>query len=236
MNVPLPPKGEGSSAGLGGVAGDSGQRKSGRAALDPHSLVSGVGALLARRGENLAICETSAGGALATLISAAPACEKWFRGGLILYGGNESPLAQRLRHVSERSGVVSEEYAAALAQFARRTFACEWAIAESGIAGPQTGRRSAKPVGMVCLAVAGPGVEAASGQARDTSPGIAEGPDDEGSLKCGPERDQRDSADAFAGQQQVRSITRILQDAGRTENQQQFAVESLRLLQCLLEA
>ncbi len=236
MNAPLPPKGEGSSADLGGVAGDSGQRKSGRAALDTHSLVSGVGALLARRGENLAICETSAGGALATLITAAPACEKWFRGGLILYAGNESPLAQRLRHVSERSGVVSEEYAAALAQFARRTFACDWAIAESGIAGPQTGRRSTKPVGMVCLAVAGPGVRAAGGRARETNPGIAEESDDESSLKWGPEENQRVTADDYAGQEQVRSTARILRDAGRTENQQQFALESLRLLQCLLEA
>jgi nicotinamide mononucleotide (NMN) deamidase PncC len=32
-----------------------------------------------------------------------------------------------------------------------------WAIAESGIAGPQGSRRSPKPVGAVALAVAGPG-------------------------------------------------------------------------------
>ena len=236
MNAPLPPNEECSSADVGRDAGYPGQGKSTVATRDARSLVSGVGALLARRGETIAICETSAGGALATLISAAPACEQWFRGGLILYAGSESPLAQGIRHVSERSGIVSEEYASALAQFARRTFACDWAIAESGIAGPQTGRRSAKPVGMVCLAIAGPRVEAASGQARETSPGITEVPDDEGSLGCGPERNQRVTADAYAGQEQVRSTTRILADTGRTENQQQFAVESLRLLQCLLEA
>ena len=79
-----------------------------------------------------------------------------------MYGGTTVPLVRDIGSIATEFGIVSEEYAAALAQYVRSAFACEWALAESGIAGPQLGRRSAKPVGMVCFAVAGPGIAGAS--------------------------------------------------------------------------
>ena len=149
------------------------------------------------------------------LIHGHPAPETWFRGGLVLYAGSEIPLARDMRAVASKHGVVSEEYAAAMARFARRAFACDWALAESGIAGPQTGRRSAKPVGMVCLAVAGPPVDRESTSERGTSPRATGRPDRE--------------------EDSVWTATRLLPDAGRAENQRQFGAEALALLRYALQ-
>ncbi len=184
--------------------------------LDARQLVEQIGVLLARRGHTLAVGETSAGGALASLIHVVPLSESWFRGGIVLYAGRDVPLAQSIRGVASFHGVVSEEYVAALAGLVQRTFACEWALAESGIAGPQIGRRSAKPVGMVCLAVAGPKPSRNFTQARGTS--------------------LRATADMLVGEEPVWATTRVLVDSGRNANQRQFAVEALRLCLHVLEA
>ncbi len=183
--------------------------------LDLQRLIEEVGATLAKRKATLAVGETSAGGALSTLIHGDPAHAEWFRGGMVLYAGSEAPLVEDIRDVASEHGVVSEEYVAALAQNVRRTFECQWALAESGIAGPQIGRRSAKPAGMVCLAVAGPEVAGDSAQERGTSP--------------------RAAASFHAGEERVWTTTRTLEDSGRIDNQLQFAAESLRLLRCVLE-
>ena len=44
-----------------------------------------------------------------------------------------------------------------MADGARRLFQTEWGVGETGVAGPQTGRRSARPAGLAYVAVAGPG-------------------------------------------------------------------------------
>ena len=150
------------------------------------------------------------------LLNTAVAPGKWFRGGMIVYAGSDAPLVRSIQDMASEYGVVSEEYAAALASFVQRAFACDWALAESGIAGPQTGRRSAKPVGMVCLAVAGPAGGGAQAKERGTSP--------------------RATADMLAGEGQVWATTRVLVDSGRNANQRQFAVEALRFFQHVLEA
>lgn len=179
-------------------------------------LVEQIGRLLANQGHTLVVGETSAGGALASLIHAVPRSETWFRGGIVLYAGVDAPLAQSIQGVARAHGVVSEEYVAALAELVKRTFACDWALAESGIAGPQSGRRSAKPVGMVCLAVAGPKLSQEVTKERGTSP--------------------RATADVQVGGEQDWVTTRGLGDFGRTANQHRFAVESLGFFLHVLEA
>ena len=181
-----------------------------------HRLIQHVAKALARRGEALAVGETAAGGALNVLLNSADAPGKWFRGGMIVYAGSDVPLVRSIQDLASNHGVVSEEYVAALAGFVQRTFGCDWALAESGIAGPQTGRRSAKPVGMVCLAVAGPAGGGAQAKERGISP--------------------RATADMLAGEGQVWATTRVLVDSGRNANQRQFAVEAVRFFQHVLEA
>lgn len=123
---------------------------------EAQGLVAEIGGALAKRGESLAVGETSAGGELCVMVHATAEHARWFRGGIVVYAGSAVPLAAELQEVARRHGIVSKQYVTALAQCVRHAFGCDWALAESGIAGPQTGRRSVKPVGMVCLAVAGP--------------------------------------------------------------------------------
>lgn len=199
-------------------------------------LVEQIGILLARQGHTLAVGETSAGGALASLIHAVRTSESWFRGGMVLYAGSDVPLAQSIQGVARAHGVVSEEYAAALAQLAQRTFACDWALAESGIAGPQTGRRSAKPVGMVCLAVIGPSGRRAPAKERGTSPRVTEELGDTEGILDELDNDSTIMANLDSGRESLWTVTREFADSGRTENQHRFAVESLRFLMGVLEA
>ena len=236
MNAPWPnsPARSSFDRGLNAEAGSQGAGA--KIGLDLQRLLNGVGTTLAKRGETLAVAETAAGGALARLIHANLAHEEWFRGGIIVYAGSRTPLVQSIQDVASEHGVVSEEYAAALAQLARRTFACDWALAESGIAGPQTGRRSAKPVGMACLAVAGPSGIGPLAEERGTSPRATAESSDEGEHTCGRGARSQSTADLHAGQEQVWTTTHLLADSGRVANQRNFAIECLRQFRLVLEA
>lgn len=201
-----------------------------------HLLVDEIGGLLAKSGETLAVGETSAGGALASLIHCKPTNETWFRGGIVPYAGSDVPFVQGIHDVASAHGVVSEEYAAALAGLVQRTFACDWALAESGIAGPQTGRRSAKPVGMVCFAVVGPdGVRATAGE-RGAIPRAAGEPSDPGILALGQRKRPNVAVTVHSGLHSNWTSTHRYTNAGRAANQRQFAVASLRFLRDVLAA
>ncbi len=193
-----------------------------------------VGAALAKRNETLSVGETSAGGALATLIHGDPAHAEWFLGGIVLYAGSEAPLVESIRDVAKEFGVVSEEYVGALAEYMRRTFACQWTLVESGIAGPQTGRRSAKAAGTVCLAVAGPAVAGDFSQEWGTSPRAPEELGGEARLAHGLGKSSNVTVTIYAGQESTWTTTRRLADSGRTANQRQFAIEALRFIRWVL--
>lgn len=90
-----------------------------------------LGGLLKRRGETIAVAESSAGG----LVSAA------------LLAITEKGMAG-LRPATE-------PYATLLARTARERFAVDWGIAETAAAGPG-GNRYGDAAGHVCLAIAGP--------------------------------------------------------------------------------
>ena len=57
--------------------------------------------------------------------------------------------------IIDEHGVVSHETARAMAEGARMMLACDYAVATTGIAGP-TGAEPGKPIGTVCIGVAGP--------------------------------------------------------------------------------
>lgn len=119
-------------------------------------LAATLASLLGRRGETLAIAEASAGGRASSLLTAIPGSSAWFVGGVVAYSNSAKT---RLLGVSPEelatAGAVSPEGALALARGARAVLGASWGAAETGIAGPRSGRRSAKPPGLAYVAVVG---------------------------------------------------------------------------------
>ena len=125
--------------------------------LSPEALVEDIAERLSARGELLGVVETAAGGRIVDLLTDRAGASRWLAGGAIAYS-NESKrlLANLTPEDTARVGAVSESMARWLAGAARRTFGAAWGIGETGIAGPQAGRRSRKPAGLAYLAVQGP--------------------------------------------------------------------------------
>lgn len=116
-----------------------------------------VGELLLARGEKVAVSETTAGGLICARILSVPGASQWFDGGIVPYSGAHRWEQLGLdREVARKYGAVSSEWVSATAEALRKAMGAAWAVAESGIAGPQGSRRSPKPVGSVAIAVAGP--------------------------------------------------------------------------------
>lgn len=126
------------------------------ARAEEETLESVVGRLLAERGETLATAESCTGGMLAERITRVPGSSGWFLGGVVSYSNR---LKTRLLGVPEEvlaeHGAVSEAVARAMAEGARERLGADWAIAITGIAGPDGGSEE-KPVGTVDFAWAGP--------------------------------------------------------------------------------
>lgn len=120
-------------------------------------LAQRVGELLARRGAKVAVMESTAGGLVSARILSVPGASAWFDRGAVAYGGrSKQDMTGVPIDVLRNAGAVSAEAVSAMAQGLRQLAGVDYAVAESGIAGPQGSRRSPKPVGSVAIAVAGP--------------------------------------------------------------------------------
>ncbi len=124
----------------------------------PGSLPAAVGAALVQAGARLGVAESCTGGQLAAACTALAGSSAWFQGGVVAY---DNRVKQGLLGVSEADlrehGAVSEPVAAAMATGARGALGVEWALSTTGIAGPG-GATADKPVGLVYVGLAGPGV------------------------------------------------------------------------------
>lgn len=122
----------------------------------PRPLAAEVGARLSAAGARLAVAESCTGGRLASLCTAIPGASGWFTEGAITYA-NASKT--RLLGVPEaliaEHGAVSEPVARAMAEGMRASSGADFALATTGIAGPDGGSE-AKPVGLVHVALATP--------------------------------------------------------------------------------
>lgn len=103
----------------------------------------------------LTTAESCTGGNIARLITSLPGSSSMFEGGAVTYS---NALKQTLLDVSpetlDQYGAVSEETVREMALGAQKNFRTDYAIAVSGIAGPEGGTPE-KPVGLVWIAVAG---------------------------------------------------------------------------------
>lgn len=126
--------------------------------LEHDALASRIGDLLLARGQHVAISETTAGGLVSARLLSVPGASGWYTAGLVPYTGPQKWEALGVdREIAREHGAVSPQWVAATAEGLLRATVAEWAVAESGIAGPLGSRRSPKPVGSVAIAVAGPG-------------------------------------------------------------------------------
>lgn len=115
-----------------------------------------VGAMLKEKGKTLSTAESCTGGYLSHLITSIPGSSAYYRGSIISYANdvktNELGVSEE---ILKTSGAVSEACVKQMAEGARKKLKTDYAIATSGIAGPDGGSAE-KPVGTVWIAVSTP--------------------------------------------------------------------------------
>ena len=112
--------------------------------------------ILTARGETLAVAESCTGGTIAAKFTAMAGASAYFMAGIVSYSNAaKHDILGVSNHNLEAYGAVSEQVAREMAEGARRAAHADYAIATTGIAGPDGGSE-AKPVGTVWMAVATP--------------------------------------------------------------------------------
>jgi nicotinamide-nucleotide amidase len=115
-----------------------------------------AGLLLGPPLRTVATAESCTGGLMAGRLTDLAGSSAYVLGGVTAYANAAKvALADVPAELIERHGAVSPEVAAALADGARGRFGADVGIGITGIAGPDGGSAE-KPVGTVCLSVAGP--------------------------------------------------------------------------------
>jgi nicotinamide-nucleotide amidase len=128
---------------------------------DGQTLPQVIGKMLAGSRQTVTTAESCTGGLLAKMITDVSGCSEYFKMGFITYSNKAK--YERLgvsTEVINVYGAVSEPVVQAMATNSRRLAKADFALAISGVAGP-TGGSPAKPVGMVCIALAHEGGVAA---------------------------------------------------------------------------
>jgi nicotinamide-nucleotide amidase len=121
---------------------------------DEQSIQQVVAALLIEKNAKVTTAESCTGGLLAKMLTDVPGSSAYFKTGFITY----SNLAKYERlgistEVINVYGAVSENVVTAMANNSKRLAKADFALAISGVAGPDGGSAT-KPVGTVCIALA----------------------------------------------------------------------------------
>jgi nicotinamide-nucleotide amidase len=123
---------------------------------DEESIELVAGKLL--RSKNMTMCtaESCTGGEIAHLITSVPGSSDYFRGSVVAYDNSIKHKVLGVRQETlKKFGAVSEETVREMAEGVRKLMHTDFAVATSGIAGPDGGTAE-KPVGTVWIAVATP--------------------------------------------------------------------------------
>jgi nicotinamide-nucleotide amidase len=112
--------------------------------------------LLIARDETVATAESLTGGLVAAALTTVPGSSAVVRGGVVAYATElKAALLGVPADLLERHGAVHGAVAEAMAEGARDRLGASTGVATTGVAGPDPAE--GKPVGMVFVAVAGPG-------------------------------------------------------------------------------
>lgn len=118
------------------------------------SLAGPIGDALKARGETIAVAESSTGGLVSAALLAVPGASAYFLGGGVIYTREARRALLGLGGDVLTMRASTQDYALLLARTIRDRFDANWAIGESGAAGP-TGNSYGDAPGHVCIAVAG---------------------------------------------------------------------------------
>jgi len=118
------------------------------------TMAGNIGKILKEKGSTVAVAESCTGGNIAHFFTLNPGSSEYFKGGVVAYS-NE--LKVKLLGIDPKmifeKGAVSKEVVEAMAVGARSVLGTDYAIATTGIAGPDGGTPE-KQVGTVWIAVA----------------------------------------------------------------------------------
>ncbi len=117
--------------------------------VDDQNMEAVIVAMLAERSLTVAVAESVTGGYVSGRLCAVPGASQVFQGGVVAY---QPEVKFDLLGVEE-GPVVTEGAALAMAHGVRRALKADIGLATTGVAGPD--EAEGKPVGTVCLAVAG---------------------------------------------------------------------------------
>ncbi|NCA85167.1 MAG: competence/damage-inducible protein A [Clostridia bacterium] len=118
------------------------------------SLESVVGQLLLQKHRTISTAESCTGGYLAHLITSVAGSSTWYMGSVVAYHNRIKMQALAVpKKMLEAHGAVSQQVVEAMAQGIRTSFGTDYALAVSGIAGPDGGSAE-KPVGTTWIALA----------------------------------------------------------------------------------
>lgn len=125
--------------------------------FDETTLEKAVGQLLLAKGYTLATAESCTGGTIAQLITSVPGSSAYFKGAVVAYANAvKTEMLGVDETLLQQYGAVSREVVMAMADGVRKALKTDFALATSGIAGPDGGTAD-KPVGTVWMALSAAG-------------------------------------------------------------------------------
>ncbi len=123
---------------------------------DCETLAELVAQLCTAKQLQLAVAESCTGGYIASRLTALPGCSIYFKGSVVCYSNDAKETLLGVQHTTLlQHGAVSEETAVEMARGVQQRLQSHYAIATTGIAGPDGGTAT-KPVGTVWIAIATP--------------------------------------------------------------------------------
>ncbi len=122
---------------------------------DNETLADAIGQLLKNSGKKLAVAESCTGGFISHLITSVSGSSDYYNGGVTAYSNSVKMNLLGVKNESlAKFGAVSENVAREMALGVKKTLNADFAVATTGIAGPNGGTDE-KPVGTVWISVAG---------------------------------------------------------------------------------
>jgi len=116
-----------------------------------------IGQRLSGNGQTIATAESCSGGLIAHLLTNVPGSSAYFLGGVVAYANTAKVALLGVEQATlEAHGAVSDPVAREMAEGVRKRLNADYGLACTGIAGPSGGTPE-KPIGLVYIAVSGPG-------------------------------------------------------------------------------